>query len=108
VHLHVRGRHKHGRHAHAATSLGLLHGLAGASHLLAVIPALALPPLGAVVYMAAYLFGSLAAMVAVVGAISLAALRIGRRALPLLVGSTGGLSIFMGFLWLQKTSAHVF
>ena len=107
VHLHVRGRQKHGRHAHAATSLGLLHGLAGASHLLAVIPALALPPLGAVVYMAAYLFGSLAAMVAVVGAISLATLRIGRRALPLLVGSTGALSICIGFLWLQKTSFQI-
>ena len=107
VHLHLRGRHKHGRHAHAASSLGLLHGLAGASHLLAVIPALALPPLGALIYMAAYLLGSIAAMVAVVGAISLATLRVGRRALPFLVGSTGGLSIITGFFWLQKTSPQL-
>ena len=47
LHLHVRGQSNHRRHAHAASGLGLLHGLAGASHLLAVIPALALPPLGA-------------------------------------------------------------
>ncbi|MEC9030088.1 MAG: hydantoin utilization protein A, partial [Cyanobacteriota bacterium] len=107
VHLHLRGRHKHGRHPHAASSLGLLHGLAGASHLIAVIPALALPPLGALIYMAAYLLGSIAAMVAVVGAISLATLRVGRRALPLLVGSTGGLSIITGFFWLQKTSPQL-
>lgn len=107
VHLHLRGRHQHGRHAHAASILGLLHGLAGASHLIAVIPALALPPLGALIYMAAYLLGSIAAMVAVVGAISLATLRVGRRALPLLVGSTGGLSIITGFFWLQKTSPQL-
>ena len=53
LHLHVRGQSNHRRHAHAASGLGLLHGLAGASHLLAVIPALALPPLGAFAYLVA-------------------------------------------------------
>ena len=38
LHLHVRGQSNHRRHAHAASGLGLLHGLAGASHLIAVIP----------------------------------------------------------------------
>ena len=56
IHLHFGGRQKHNPHAHASTSLGVLHGLAGATHLVAVFPALALPPIGAVVYMAAYLF----------------------------------------------------
>ncbi|MCP4973680.1 MAG: hydantoin utilization protein A [Prochlorococcus sp.] len=107
VHLHIRGRHKHGRHPHAASSLGLLHGLAGASHLLAVIPALALPPLGALAYLATYLIGSIAAMGAVVALISQATLRVGQRALPLLVGSAGGLSIITGFFWLQKTSFQI-
>ncbi|MDP6193374.1 MAG: hydantoin utilization protein A [Prochlorococcus sp.] len=107
VHLHIRGRHKHGHHPHAASSLGLLHGLAGASHLLAVIPALALPPLGALAYLATYLIGSIAAMGAVVALISQATLRVGQRALPLLVGSAGGLSIITGFFWLQKTSFQI-
>ena len=108
LHLHVRGQSNHRRHAHAASGLGLLHGLAGASHLLAVIPALALPPLGAFAYLLAYLGGSIAAMAAVVCALSFLTLRSGARVLPLLVGCTGGLSIATGAFWLQKTSAVVF
>ena len=64
LHLHVRGASNHRRHVHASSGLGLLHGLAGASHLLAVIPALALPPHAAVGYLVAYLLGSIASMVA--------------------------------------------
>ena len=103
IHLHFRGRQKHSRHQHAATSLGLLHGFAGASHLLAVIPALALPPFGAVVYMVAYLFGSIATMGAFLLAISLATMRAGRKALPLIVGLAGGLSVLTGLFWIHNT-----
>ena len=70
LHFHVRGRRKHSRHSHASTSLGVLHGLAGTSHLLAVIPALAMPPIGAVFYMIAYLVGSIVTMGAFVRIIS--------------------------------------
>ena len=108
LHLHVRGQSNHRRHAHAASGLGLLHGLAGASHVLAVIPALALPPSGAVIYLLAYLVGSIAAMLLVAAALSLLTLRTGARCLPVLVGVTGGLSILTGMIWLQKTSAAVF
>ncbi len=108
LHFHIRGRQRHDRHPHAATSLGVLHGLAGASHLVAVIPALALPPIGAIAYMGAYLFGSIAAMGAVVITISLATLRVGNKVLPLLVGFAGGLSIVTGFFWIQKTSIQIF
>ncbi len=104
VHFHLWGEQKHNHHTHTSTSLGLLHGLAGASHLLAVIPALALPPMGAIAYMAAYLLGSILAMVVVVVAISFASSRVGKRALPLLVGFTGGLSMATGFFWLHRTS----
>ena len=45
LHLHVRGANNHRRHVHASSGLGLLHGLAGASHLLAVIPAWPPPPM---------------------------------------------------------------
>ena len=108
LHLHLRGQNNHRRHAHAASGLGLLHGLAGASHLLAVIPALALPPLGAFAYLLAYLGGSIAAMAAVVSTLSFLTLRSGARMLPWLVGCTGALSIATGAIWLQKTSAVVF
>ncbi len=104
VHLHVRGRKKHNPHHHAATSIGLLQGLAGGSHLLAVIPALALPPIGAITYMFSYLLGSVVAMGAVVLAMSLAALKIGQKALPLIIGLTGGISVLTGFFWIHKIS----
>lgn len=107
MHLHVRGKSGHRRHFHAASWVGLLHGLAGASHLLAVIPALALPPHGAVIYLLAYLSGSIGAMLLVVAMVALLTLRSGLRMLPLLVGLTGGLSIFTGVIWLQKTSVAV-
>ncbi len=103
VHFHFRGRHQHGRHPHAATSLGILHGFAGASHLLVVIPALALPPIGATVYLLSYLVGSIVAMGGALFAISLATLHAGRTILPILFGFAGGLSIVTGVFWLQKT-----
>jgi len=108
LHLHVRGQSNHRRHAHAASGLGLLHGLAGASHLLAVIPALALPPFAAFGYLMAYLCGSIAAMVAVVALVSFLTLHSGARLLPWLVGGTGALSIVPAATWLQKTSAAIF
>ena len=106
VHFHLFGRKFHGRHTHAATGLGVVHGLAGGSHLLAVIPALALPPLGALAYMWAYLIGSISAMGVAVLGISFASGRAGKRFSPVLMGSTGGLSIVTGFFWLQKTSSQ--
>lgn len=104
LHLHVRGQSNHRRHVHAASGLGLLHGLAGASHLLAALPALALPAHAAAGYLIAYLVGSIGAMVSVVAAVSLLTQRSGARLLPFLVGGTGALSIVTGAIWLQKTS----
>ena len=51
VHLHSHNQKKHFKHSHALTSLGLLHGIAGGTHLLAVLPALALPPHDALAYL---------------------------------------------------------
>ena len=108
LHLHVRGASNHRRHVHASSGLGLLHGLAGASHLLAVIPAVALPPHAAVGYLVAYLLGSIGAMVYVVSVVSFLTLRSGARLMPFLVGGTGALSIITGAIWLQKTSPALF
>jgi hypothetical protein len=66
-HLHSseeRKRHtpKH-RHGHAPVGIGVLHGLAGGSHLIAVLPALLLPGRGGpVAYVIGYGFGSIVSM----------------------------------------------
>jgi hypothetical protein len=50
-------------HAHASFFMGVLHGLAGSSHFLGVLPALALPTRAAAfTYIAAFGIGSIAAM----------------------------------------------
>ena len=107
IHLHFGGRQKHNRHSHASTSLGVLHGLAGASHFLAVIPAMALPPIGAISYMAAYFLGSIITMAVFLFAISIATMKAGRRALPLIVGFAGGLSVITGLFWLQNSLEYI-
>ncbi len=103
-HFHSLGTKIHRNHSHAATGLGILHGFAGASHLVAIIPALALPLVGALVYLFAYLLGSVIAMGFVVLGISFAANKANKMFYPFLMRSIGGLSIGIGIFWLQKTS----
>ncbi len=103
-HFHSLGNKLHGSHTHAATGLGVLHGFAGASHLVAIIPALALPFVGALAYLFAYLLGSVFAMGCVVLGISFAVNKANKMFYPFLMRSIGGLSIAIGIFWLQKTS----
>ena len=104
-HFHSLGNKLLGtRHTHAATGLGVLHGFAGASHLVAIIPALALPLIGAFAYLFAYLLGSVFAMGCVVLGISFAANKANKMFYPFLMRSIGGLAIVTGLFWLQKTS----
>lgn len=70
-HLHFHA-HQHGhapekpsphRHTHAAFGIGTLHGLAGSSHFLGVLPALALPStVQAIAYIGAFGVGTICAM----------------------------------------------
>lgn len=72
VHLHT---HRHGpakrhdrdvahRHTHAAFGIGILHGLAGSSHFLGVLPVLAFPTqTQAIAYLAAFGVGTVISMV---------------------------------------------
>ena len=60
-HFHVKEQ-KNNNHSHALTGLGLLHGIAGGLHFLAVLPALALPLINACLYLISYLIGSLISM----------------------------------------------
>ena len=103
-HFHSPGNKLHRSHTHAATGLGVLHGFAGASHLVAVIPALALPLFGALAYLFSYLLGSVFAMGCVVLGISFATSKANKMFYPFLMRSIGALSIVTGIFWLQKTS----
>lgn len=60
-----------GRGRTAALLMGALHGSAGASHLLALLPTLGLPTLGVVSYAAGYLLAGVLAMGCVAGAVGL-------------------------------------
>jgi len=69
IHVHDESAHGIGSHAHephvhthAALAVGVLHGLAGSSHVLAIVPALALPKFQAAVYLVAFALGTIFAM----------------------------------------------
>ena len=88
-------------HPHASFALGLLHGAAGSSHVLGIVPALALPSTGmALVYLAAFGTGSVAAMAAfaaIVGGLKGWGTRSLERAL---MGACGALALAVGSAWL--------
>jgi len=71
-HIHFRVHHDHARHeepraheqhTHTAFAIGTLHGLAGSSHVLGILPMLALPSrIQAVTYLLAFGAGTVLAM----------------------------------------------
>ncbi|MET0284188.1 MAG: hydantoin utilization protein A [Polyangiales bacterium] len=75
VHFHVHAEGEHHGHDHhhdarfrggaTALAMGALHGSAGASHLLALLPTLGLPGLGALSYAAGYLLAGVLTMAGV-------------------------------------------
>jgi hypothetical protein len=90
-------------HVHASFFMGILHGIAGSSHFLGVLPALALPTRGAAVeYIAAFGVGTVAAMTAFAAAIGSAGARVHHRAAlhraMMLTAAT--LAIAVGGFWL--------
>jgi sulfite exporter TauE/SafE len=112
VHMHAHGsgtthpvaapsRHDH---SHAAFGVGTLHGLAGSSHVLGVIPALAFPSaLDAVTYLAAFGIGTVAAMVcfaAVVGLVARGSSRQGLAAYRAVLGVCSVAAVGIGVYWL--------
>jgi hypothetical protein len=93
-----------GRSSLAALSIGTLHGLAGSSHLLGVLPALAMPSAAAAVaYVVGFGLGSIVAMVAFSSALALVAVRLtarGTGAYHTLLGACSAVSIAVGGWWL--------
>ena len=105
LHFHNKDQKKHNKHSHALTGLGLLHGMAGGSHFLAVLPALALPIPNAFAYLISYLIGSLVSMSLFTCLISVATLNAGQKFIKKLIAFAGGLSFSMGLFWVQKSTA---
>jgi len=94
-----RHPHLHGHaHTHASFAMGLLHGLAGSSHLFGVLPALALPTrAGAAVYLGGFGIGAVAAMTAFAAVVGVLARRAGRR----------GQDAYRGMLYACSASALI-
>jgi len=106
-HFHTKEQKNNNKHSHALTGLGLLHGIAGGSHFLAVLPALALPMISASLYLISYLIGSLISMNLFTCLISYTTINVGQKFIKRLICFAGGLSFSMGLFWIQK-SAFIF
>lgn len=105
-HLHVQSGPSWLRrlgHAHASFCLGILHGVAGSSHFIGVIPALALPTRAAsIVYVGAFGLGSVAAMTAFAAVAGLLGGRTHRhwQAYRLTMAAASVAAIATGAVWL--------
>jgi hypothetical protein len=105
-HLHVQagpGWLRRLGHAHASFCLGVLHGVAGSSHFVGVLPALAMPTREAsLTYIAAFGIGTVAAMTAFAAAVGFAAgsERPTRGSYRLTMVAGGVVAIVVGGVWL--------
>ena len=105
-HVHVQGGPRwvrHFGHAHASFYMGVLHGIAGSSHFLGVLPALALPSRSAALaYIAAFGIGTVAAMTAFAAAIGSMGTRMhaGTPAHRAMMATAAALAFAVGGWWL--------
>src|SRR5262245_6938690 len=94
----------HHTHTHASFAVGVLHGLAGSSHVLGVIPALALPGLAASLgYLGGFGVGTVAAMTGfamVAARIAARAQLRGSMAMRWLLSAWSTLALIVGIAWL--------
>lgn len=113
AHIHVHtgdAAHAHPHthaHTHSALAVGTLHGLAGTSHLLGVLPTLAIPARGdALAYVIAFGVGSIIAMTVFAGVIGALSTQLERRGVAALRGLTiasSGAAVIVGALWIWLT-----
>jgi len=97
------GPEAHRVHTHAAFAVGTLHGAAGTGHLFGALPALALPPGEAALYLACYLLGATGAMAGCGVLLGHVARAGGPRLLRGLMASTGVLAVVVGVFWIAGT-----
>jgi hypothetical protein len=95
--------HEH-KHEHPAFAVGTVHGLAGSSHLLGIVPALALPSdIAAAAYLLLFGVGSIAAMGMFSSLIGWIALRLGANGAKMqsaLLALFSAMAIVIGGVWL--------
>jgi hypothetical protein len=90
-------------HAHASFCLGVLHGIAGSSHFVGVLPALALPTrAAALTYIAAFGAGTVSAMTAFAAAAGAAGVSTRHRAAAhrMMMAVSALIAIVLGGVWL--------
>ena len=97
------------KHEHPAFAVGTVHGLAGSSHLLGVVPALALPSdTAAAAYLIVFGVGSIAGMglfSSLIGWITLRLGMSGTKAQSTLLALFSAIAIVIGATWLLSASA---
>lgn len=94
-------------HTHAAMGIGVLHGLAGSSHLLGVLPALAFPTRAqAFIYLGGFAIGTIIAMACFGALVDWIGRRFavgGERAYRALMGVFASAAIGLGGFWLATS-----
>jgi hypothetical protein len=101
-----RSRRLHGHaRTHASFAMGLLHGLAGSSHLFGILPAMALPTsLAAVTYLTGFGVGAVAAMTAfaaLVGMLARSTRRHSTASFQNLLYACSVAALLVGGVWLS-------
>ncbi len=107
-HLHLHAHHSSHKkthvHTHASLVVGILHGLAGGSHFLGVLPALAMPTQqAAAVYLVAFGVGTVVAMASfslILGIVGAKFEASGAKWFKRLMAVSSGASIAVGGYWL--------
>ena len=90
-------------HTHAAFGIGVLHGLAGSSHFLAIVPALAMPSTAlAVVYLSFYGVGTVLAMILFASTINSLSTRFASGAIIYrrVLFACSAMAIMVGCIWI--------
>ena len=99
------------RHTHAAMGIGILHGLAGSSHLLGILPMLAFPTrVQACAYLAAFAAGTICSMTFFSWTLGYAAKRCANRGLAMhrtLIALCGVAAMVIGCVWIVQTFGSI-
>jgi hypothetical protein len=88
------------QHGFAALGIGVVHGLAGASHWVAAAPTLTMSGWAVAHYLLGYLAAAIAAMALFAALLGALAGRLGPHGLKFLLWAIGGLAIAIGSVWL--------
>jgi hypothetical protein len=103
--LEVASEEKPHTHSPAAMGIGLLHGLAGASHWIAASPTLVLGPADAARYVTGYWFAAVLAMSAFAAMIGSVAPRLGPSGVPRILRGSALLALAVGGVWIARAFA---